>query len=223
MAMIPVRRLCALAATVLLAGASAQGAIVSGSGAVSVISAPTSVAPGALESNTTVYAFNEKQGLVLTSALAVDFIPPLFASAGTIASGQKVDSHFVHFDRAGATGTNTLSGSVTFDGIILGLIFDNGSLDGTDGLLGSASTTYPASGNPGRRFDFGPEASTDIFTISGGQLTFNFTSVTSGINIDQMRIVTATPAAPIPEPGSLVLAGLALLSLAGMRSRRKQS
>lgn len=209
---------------------SAQAAIVSHSGAVQLIAAPTSVVEGALESDSKAFAFNEKQNHLLTSGLSVDWIAPSFTNAGTIAAGTRVNSHLIHVDSLDTnTGPNPLilSGmSITFDTEILGLIFSDlnegaaNLLGKSDGVLGAAGTTYPANNlqaQAGRRFDFGVEAPTDFFTVSGNRLTFNFDVRVSDGFMDQMRIVTA-----VPEPASFALAGLALLGL-GLQRRGRQA
>lgn len=211
----PVRKLIGAAALAVLGATTAHAAIVSQAGAVTLLgNAPASVLEGALESDTTVYAFNEKQGLTLSSGLLVNFVAPGFTSSGIIAAGTRVSSHFVHFDSVDdGISPARLTGSVSFDAPILGLIFSDARLNATDQLLGALGTTYPG-GVAGRRFASGEAG--DLFSISGGQLTFNFTSVVGDRFVDQMRVVTAA----VPTPGSLALAGVALLALAGVGRRR---
>lgn len=207
------------ACTALFAAASVQAAIVSSTGNVEVLTgAPASVVEGQLADADKLRAFNEKQGFVLQQSLLVDYVSPLYTSAGFIAAGTVVDSHFLNFDVPANRPRTTRSGTVTFDGLILGLIFSNNYLDLSDPILGAVGTTYPTGVE--RRFF---NETGDLFTVTGGQLTFNFTSRVNNNGIDQMRIVTASAAQPIPEPGTLALFGLAMVGLVGTARLKRRS
>src|ERR671930_188291 len=96
---------CALSALLFAAGSSAT--ITGTSGQVQLIAAPPSVKFGALQSDTTMYAFDEQQRVVLAAPLDVDItVPGTYdensdLTPGAIPAGTLVSSHFVHADKVG--------------------------------------------------------------------------------------------------------------------------
>ncbi len=183
-----------LGSSLLLGHAASHAAIVSTTGGVMQIAAPTSVAQGALESNTTIFAFDEGSSFGL-------------------------ESHFIHFDKVGTTLLPPVSvmGTVMFDAPIVGVLFAAPLLNFTDGLFGAAGTTYPT-GNPVR----GTTPPSDIFTVSGNLLTLNVDLVTIGRGIDQLRVLTLpTTVVPVPAALPLFLSALGFLGLLGHRRSKK--
>jgi hypothetical protein len=178
------------------------------SGAVTVISPPTSVVQGQTESDTQVFAFFERTRL-LTSLLTVNIDSPGFYDATldlptpspVIAPGTRVDSYLVHFDAVGSQRVE-LTGSITFDVPVLGIMVNNLLMVQSDPILGNSSTAYPQTdGFRGLDFDFA-----DTIAFSSDRKTVDLALVTNAF-VDQIRIVTATS---IPEPNSLLLLATAL-------------
>jgi hypothetical protein len=210
----------------------ARAGILSVSGDVEQIAAPSSVVSGAIESSTLVRVFLERQNFTLADALEVDFtapghydqIPELPVPSPTIAAGTRVDSYFFHADPAGGSG-QTYDGSVTFTTDILGVILfnpdNNPKLRETDLLLGHPATTYPPAGNDTRDIEFD---GSDEITLSADRRTLTFHLVTLPSPMDQLRVITAESVdAPVgvPEPASLSLAILSLFLGAGVGWRRR--
>jgi hypothetical protein len=210
-----------LAASAVLAMASAQASIVSVTGAAVQIAAPGSaIANTSLESNTQARVFSELQNFTLSQAAAVNATTTgLFDAAadltpGTISIGTLVSSYYLHADPVGAGGvTYRFVGSVTFDSDILGIAALNNELIATN-FLGAPGTTYPGAGAV-NGVDF-PD-NTDSFTVSGDRRTLSF-SLLAWAGSDALRVVTAGNA--VPEPSALGLAFAALGAL-GLTRRRQ--
>ena len=148
--------------------------------------------------------FTEKQGVILPGAVSLDRVPPTFGSSGTLAAGSLVNSYLFHFDLPGTPSLTEISGSVTFDQPILGLIFSWNNLLATDSTLGLASSYYNHSTRGLEAF------SQDSWSISGGTLTFNF-EFGAAEGVDNVRILTAVPDAG--ATAGLLALGVGLLSL----------
>jgi hypothetical protein len=196
----------------LVAGASPAAAL-STSGAVVQIAPPASVLLGALESTSEIRLFAEAQGVVLSGALTVDVRAPGFydettdLTPGTIAAGTRVWSWLLHFDTAGNTSAH-LSGAITFDRKILGLIFLDGSLDASDAAVGLGTTAYPA-GFTARGTELGPSAAGDKLEILAGRRTLDVNRLNVALGIDQVRVVLAEPAGLLAAALALAVARLA--------------
>jgi hypothetical protein len=176
-----------------------RAAIVSVTGQLTKIAPPPSVELGMLESNTTIFAFDERQCVALLAPLKVNISAPGFYGAGstftpgTIAAGTRVSSHFVHADRA-STGLTILEGTLTTDAPILGLITANKSLTESD-FLGALGTVYPT-GSSGRAMQW---KGGDWVNLDAG-----LHSVTVHTNTwrhsDQVRVITECRLPPPPPP-----------------------
>lgn len=206
--------------------ASAQAGIVSVSGAAVMGAAPASVVQNAgPESNTGVAVFNEQQGFTLTQAALVDatsaglFNTLASLTPGSIAMGTVVSSYYLHADPVGSSGTvYTYVGSVTFDSEILGIAGLNAQLLGTD-LLGAPGTTYPTAQTVnGVELD-----GTDFFRISVDRRSLDF-RLLAWAGADSLRVITASNANAVPEPGAagLVFAALGALGLIRRRTARRR-
>lgn len=167
--------------------------------------------------NTAQQGFDEKQGVLLTSALNVD--------GGNIASGNRVDSHMIFLNSGpGNNGTLLEHFNVkwTFDGDILGVMSNsNGSLEvNSSALLGATDVTYPGFAFSARGFETNQSpcdgtATNDCYGIFGNELTVTMRVTEPG---DWIRVITRT--AQVPEPGTLGLLGLGILAL-GASKRKK--
>ena len=100
---------------------AAAGALIAGSSSVVVQldPAPASVKLNALENATKVYAFDERQGVTLPAAIAVDAVNPgtyttFPTGTAKVAAGTVVDSHLIHSDIPSRNYTARRTGSVTF-------------------------------------------------------------------------------------------------------------
>ena len=173
----------------------ASAGIIGTTGAIMEIAPPPSVELDVLESNSTIFAFTEMIGLSLGKDLAVDITSPGSYSEpgdltpGLIAAKTVVDVYFLHFDPV--TGLVILSGSITFDQDIVGVIVLSDSLDATDRSLGFPGTAYPT-GLTTRGLEFGG-VNSDFITLSEDLRTISIDrQATTGM--DQIRIITAIPA-----------------------------
>ncbi|MCG3179593.1 MAG: hypothetical protein BIFFINMI_01931 [Phycisphaerae bacterium] len=226
------RRQTVLTALLVMAtGLSARPA----AAAVQLLSSPPpNVNVGVLQSDTLVYLFAEKQITVGdTDAITVDALVPASLPVtydtlhpGTnalLAAGTKVRSYFVHMDAAANSGAIVITGSFTFPGDVVALIFEDsgtassgpGLVDVSDSIFGLAGVTYPT--HPGVQIAYrgAVEGETaDIITVAADGRTVNFTLRAVDTGIDQMRVLVA-----VPEPGTLLLLGVAAAG-AALRRRR---
>ncbi len=192
-----------LASGTVVAGTATAGAVIgSTSGAVVLVAAPPSVVPGAFESPSSIFAFNERQGLTLASSLGVDIstagvydqISDIHPS--TLAAGTVVDSHFLHGDNT-TTGTVFRSGTVTFPTQIIGVMVTVRKLNGSD-ILGAPGTVYPT-GNINRNLEIGEAPLPDIIILP--DLRTVQVNLNIGFGFDQVRILTRHNSLPIANAG----------------------
>jgi uncharacterized repeat protein (TIGR01451 family) len=175
--------------TIAIAGALITGA----SGQVIWLTAPpASVAVNAKEDATSAFAFDERQNVTLSSAVAVDAVDPgaytmLPTGSSTIPAGTQVDSHLIHNDLpTGATARH--NGSVSFPSDIIGVIAATNHLAASDRTLGAPGTTYAGS-RQYRGLEMNASGTLDKFTISADRRTLSFVLNTSTV-IDDLRVVT---------------------------------
>ncbi|MCE9619239.1 MAG: hypothetical protein K8R92_04955 [Planctomycetes bacterium] len=169
--------------------------------------------PSAVMGNLTgslAYAWDEQTGYSST-ALPVNLTAPGVYTGPTmnfsLAAGS-FDSHMIHFD----PGTPAFcSGSVTFSGPIIAVIYDQQLLTISDLTLGALTTTYDT-GNPFRSFSSNA-LGFSIVAYSGNTLSFNFVP-DPAMQMYEMRVLTHT----VPAPGAAGL--LAMTGLVGARRRR---
>jgi len=171
---------------------SAGATIGSTSGQMTLISPPPSVGIGALQSNTTMYAFNEQQCVRTSVDLPVDItVPGTYddlsdLTPGVIPAGTLVSSHFVNADKVGIQPPPIqLEGSIVTDADILGIAIVQRSLNLTD-VLGAPGTVYPT-GEFGRGLNLDEQ---NDFVIE--QLDKRTVVVHSQVRIhtDQVRVIT---------------------------------
>lgn len=160
--------------------------------------------------NLNLYAFDEDQNTtVQTSALNVDILASS-GSAGMLAVGTVVASHYVFFDPAG---TRHQVGTVTFDSKVLAVITSTTHLLASD-YLANTGVNYL---NPSLR---GLESG-DSVTISAtdpNTIDIDWTADTPG---DYVRILTEFSPSAVPEAETyaMMLAGIGLVGFATVRRK----
>jgi len=189
------------------------------------IPAPPSVLLGALPGqNNNAFIFFESFE-VLSGPLAVDITGPGFYDInspgvpGVIAQGTRVLSYMIHHESPHEDIVSVTGGWI-FPNTILGIMFEDATLNASDAVLGDPGTLYPTG------LDFrGFELTTfpilpDAILWSGDRTVFVRSN--SRRLVDQLRIVTAVP---VPVPGTIwlaIIAGAGLI-FSRYRSLRRQS
>lgn len=161
------------------------------------------------ETNTEQWGFNEQQGILLTTDLAVD--------GGTIPAGTWVDSHmiFLNQPRDPQSGSLATRARWTFSGIILGVMSDQGGTleAASNSLLGATGTLYP--GSFGNR---GMENNDGYLGVGTSVLGVRMIVTQPG---DWIRVVTRSAA--VPDAGSsLALFAMALGALMAFARRNQR-
>lgn len=170
---------------------------------------PTSVRTHELEHNHQVFMFAERRGVVLDDRLKVSFTEPgryvrFEKKQGFVPAQSRVDSYFVHFDRVGRPSDNQLipiSGVITFDRPVLGVIVHDQLLDASSDLFKLDQTLYPTRAvdrgleyRPGKNADPNDLSSfQDLVQIDDDRRTVRLHLETSS-NIDQLRILVEAEA-----------------------------
>jgi hypothetical protein len=205
-----------LATLLLIAVIPAYGSMIVVTGVTELSPPPSSLLPGVLTSDSTIYGFSEQQGVLLASNVNVGISTPgAFIccsplSPGVVDAGTTVNSYLLYAspvsDVSGQdfrefTGTITFSPGEKIVGIILG--YQN--IAATDALLGAPGTTYP----PGTYKTGGLEPNHDEVIVSSNMQSVTVNFYIEPGNDDMIRILTTTP-----EPADFVLLGSGLLALA---------
>jgi hypothetical protein len=214
----PAREILLLSLTaiglVCLGSEIASATIVATSG--TVVIEPNPFPPA---SDTAIFVFDEQQSVAFVADQPLDF--------GSIAAGTMVNSHYIQYDSASATGT-VGPGSVTFDGAILGVITTTAHLNATlssvpgtsDSYFGLETTlgAYPA-GAPGTEQFRGLGSPMDSLMVSIGSdtLIINGLDIETPGALDGIRVLTA-----IPEPSAALLVALGIVGFAARRDTRSR-
>jgi len=187
----------------------AQSAIVSHSTWARPVAPPSYVDAGTFLSGQSAYVWNEQQSVQVFNQ-AVDMLPGSTSSyqpiAGTITG--VVDSHMIHHSINWYT-SSSMTGSVTFDNPIVGVIFSWQNLNTTDSLFGPAGTTYHVN------FLRQLSQAEGFCTINNATLSFNFALAAGFYDYAHVRVLTA----PVPAPAA---AAPLVVCLLGLRFRRRE-
>jgi hypothetical protein len=211
-----------LATLLLIAVIPTYGSIIVDSNVTVLPTAPPSVAQGALESDTTMYAFTEQTDVTLTSSLfagvttAGTWVLGSGSLSGTIPAGTTVTSYLLRFAPVTAMpGQNyrTLTAQISFASgeEVVGIILGSDHLAVTDAMLGAPGTTYPPISYPLAGLE-----SSDGLTLSAGMQTITVDFHATPDNMDMIRILTISET---PEPAAFILIGSGLVALGFCRQR----
>jgi hypothetical protein len=189
------RTLVAAGLAVLVAAALssvAWAALVTTSGQMTQIGPPPSVEINEMESDTTQFAFSERQCVILGSGLRVNITAPgiydenIDLTPGIIPAGTTVSSHFVDADKIGTGSPHIeLEGTLTTDTRILGIILRQAALDASD-FLGAIGTVYPT-GEFGRAMRLDGQ---NDFLILDADLRTVTVHTDNQVHADQVRVIT---------------------------------
>jgi hypothetical protein len=190
------RILLAAGFAVIAAAALSTGvwaAIQTAAGQMTKIAPPPSVEFNQLESDTTQFAFDERQCVTLAANLKVNITTPgtydevIDLTPGVIPAGTRVSSHFVNADKVGlGLPRIELEGTLTTDAAVLGIIIRQGALDNSD-FLGAIGTVYPT-------FDFGRalklgDGQNDFVILDAGLHSVTV-HTDNAAHADQVRVIT---------------------------------
>jgi hypothetical protein len=174
--------------------------ITSVAGQMTLIAPPPSVELHEVESDTTQFAFNERQCVLLGTPLKVNISTPgtfddeTDLTPASIPAGTMVSSHFVHADKVGKTGPRAeLEGTLTTNADILGVIIKRPALDASD-FLGAIGTVYPT-GLAGRQLNLRKQ---NDFVIVHATLRSVTVHTDNLLHSDQVRVITECEVPPPP-------------------------
>lgn len=181
----------------ILAVSNAAAAVVNPTYPVRVIDPPpTSVVPGAVESNEFINVFAERTQFVLPDTIAVDFTAPgtydastdLPATSPTVAAGTPVNSYYIFTDQVGIGSSKLFKATITFDEPVIGVMVNGTTLANSQSVLGASGTAYPSNGGGLELSGCGDNAGQDCVTFfSPSTVSIKFTTwnVT-----DSIRVIT---------------------------------
>nr|WP_310522768.1 PEPxxWA-CTERM sorting domain-containing protein [Polymorphobacter sp.] len=188
------------AAAVITSGAITGGTVFTRGGSFILIGNPSGLSVGLNNfDDNNVRAFNELQNYTLGPALLADV-------GGSIAGGSLIDSHYLVFD---SRRNQTVEGSASFRTRVLGILYNDSRLLGSD-FLGAPGVSYL---NPGGR---GLEPPVDVISFTGNTVSFSLSGSNPG---DTFRVITA---GYVPEPSTwaMLVLGFGLVGTGLRRVRR---
>jgi hypothetical protein len=149
---------------------------------------------------------------------------PVPFTPGTLEAGLAVDSFLMHYNPSPESQPAVVTGSITFDTPILGIITGNDPAWWVDPGKSQLTLSDPIVGNPttlygtvlGREI-FDQVGAPDIVTLSADYRTVSFQSSVDGM-FDEFRIITAVA---VPEPTTLWLFALGLPGVGLLRRRSR--
>ncbi|MCS6986151.1 MAG: PEPxxWA-CTERM sorting domain-containing protein [Sphingomonadaceae bacterium] len=200
------------ASATIVSGTLTGGSAQASGGTFQIIAPPATVAANAIE-GFDYLGWNEKQNVVLTANVAVDFLWAT-GSPGVVAAGTRVSSHGLLFDPPNK-GEKTAIGWVKFNQPIVGVIFRDKPLVDSDFLGSTPPTVYTSYANRGLEVHpFHPGGRDKIFKIDAFTLGFDQVALSPG---DNMRVLTVVPE---PTTWAMMIAGFGLVGLAARARRR---
>lgn len=191
--------------------------IIATAGMVTILDEPpASVELGALESDTALFVFQERTGVTLSEDMAADILEPgdyfpdetpdrertaANLPSGFVPAGTTVDAFYFHFDNQsyefdltrylGCEGQIGVTGSVTFDQPILGIILRSYKLNQSNDEVGLSTVEYDEDSLvsfPGVNLTDGCKS--DRMTLSADRRTLTVRNFTD-IHHDNYRVLVA--------------------------------
>jgi hypothetical protein len=196
-------------AALALAAAAADAAITGVTGMTTQVAPPPSCTFGNFTAGT-VHVWDELQGINVAGMPADLTVNPgssAFPTPGPV--NGLVDVHFMHYNDF----VVPVTGTVTFNGPIIGVAYNNVFLDISD-PLGAPGTVYPT-GDTWRGINTIANPGASVISILGNTLTFSLEVVPGATDFDQVRVYTRV----VPTPGAA--ATLAAAGVLGLRRRRR--
>ncbi|MDA8969254.1 hypothetical protein N9F48_04210 [Akkermansiaceae bacterium] len=187
-----------LTAFCLYAQQQAHGGIEATTGDVEIVASPTNVRRNVYESSSFARVFPERF-IASTASVTINAVEAGRYDAYsdfqdvTIDNPPPFETYFLHFDPV-SMNQAAVSGTITFESPILGVIGRSLTMQQTDGSLGAVGTLYPTN-----RYDREPyfSGNYDYFEISEDRLTVSFRL--RATEIDQFRIVATLPTGVTPS------------------------
>lgn len=222
-------RVCLITAIATLLHLANAGAVTVSGDVSLLLTPPAAIATGDLASSDYALLWMEQYDLSLPDPVSIDAIAlqnneiGLYTSnaldvqetwSGPLEPGN-YDSFMLHAETPSKK--IDLTGSITFDTDIIGVIFAKTTLDATDSLFGAASTMYAGVGGD-RGFKL--EGKKDWFSISANRRTLAFrTTVNKSINEVRILTLAGPTVTAVPISASVWLFGSGLLLLGWIGSR----